>query len=119
MMGGVPKSPEKNDRPSPGKDPDTLPVKVKGASKGKGQGEGGGQAQSGQEERRGPQNIIGPRVNLALPFSRIEVQEPTAELVEMAKLLSDLLSVIADWVPEEALADLRSRAEALSARLDT
>jgi hypothetical protein len=98
-------------------------VKAKGASKAKGQGagrgEGRGQDKDGQEERQGPQNIIGPRVNLALPFSRIEVQEPTAELVEMAKLLSDLLSAIADWVPEEALADLRSRAEALSARLAT
>jgi hypothetical protein len=118
----VAKSPDKNDRPSPGKDPETLPAKAKGASKAKGQGEGRGegrgQDKNGQEERQGPQ-IIGPRVNLALPFSRIEVAEPSAELVEMAKLLLDLLSAIADWVPEEALADIRSRAETLSARLAT
>ena len=112
-MGAVPKPPEKHDRPSPGKDVAPQPAKTKGAPKGKGRGK------NGAEERQGPQNIIGPRVNLALPFAKIEVQEPSADLVELARVLSDLVTALAGWVPEESLADIRSRAEALSARLST
>ena len=59
------------------------------------------------------------RVNLALPFSKIEVQEPTAELVELATLLSELVGALAEWVPEETLGEIRSRADALCARLST
>ena len=122
MMETVSKSPEKHDHPSPG-DAEALPVKDKGASKAKGQGQGQGhgqgQAKGGREEQKAPQNIIGPRINLALPFAKIEVQEPSADLAELASLLSDLVSAVADWVPEESLADFRSRAEALSTRLGT
>jgi hypothetical protein len=47
------------------------------------------------------------------------VQEPSSELVELTALLSDLLVALADWMPEERLAELRSRAEALTGRLAT
>lgn len=95
---------------------DTLSAKVAGgASKAKAKGP----AKSGADERQGPPNIIGPRVNLALPFSKISVQEPSQELIELTKLLSDLLVALADWLPEETLAELRARVEALATRLST
>ena len=72
-------------------------------------------------ERNGSSGHSAPtgntRVNLALPFSKIEVQEPTAELVEVATLLSELVGALAEWVPEETLGEIRSRADALCARL--
>jgi hypothetical protein len=57
------------------------------------------------------------RVTIAWPFSQIKLQEASAELKELAGLLSDLLDALADVVPEDRLAPLRDRAEALQAHL--
>ena len=77
-------------------------------------------ATNGPPKRQAPGTVLGnTRVNLALPFSKIEVQEPSGDLVELAALVSDLLVALAEWVPEETLAELRTRAQALTSRLCT
>jgi hypothetical protein len=57
------------------------------------------------------------RVTIAWPFSQIKLQEASAELEELAGLLADVLSALSDFVPEDRLAPLRDRAEALRAKL--
>jgi hypothetical protein len=92
---------------------------TKGAKGGKGKGNGEA-AKPGAPGRPGPESVTGnTRVNLALPFSKIEVQEPSNELIELVALLSELVGALTDWVPEETLHDIRTRTEALRARLST
>lgn len=57
------------------------------------------------------------RVTIAWPFSQIKLQEASAELAELAGLLSELVDALADVVPEDRLAPLRQRTEDLRARL--
>jgi hypothetical protein len=107
----VAKSSKKRTKAAPENGGETRPAK----------GGGKGSAKEKERERDGSSGHSAPagntRVNLALPFSKIEVQEPTAELVEVATLLSELVGALAEWVPEETLGEIRSRAEALCARL--
>ena len=62
--------------------------------------------------------IVAPinRVNLALPFSTITVQEPSKEVVELSAIVVELLRALEDASPGEAITVLRQRAEALVAR---
>lgn len=62
--------------------------------------------------------IVAPinRVNLALPFSTITVQEPSKEFVELGAIVVELLTALEDTSPGEAITVLRQRAEALVAR---
>jgi hypothetical protein len=62
--------------------------------------------------------IVAPinRVNLALPFSTITVQEPSKEVVELSAIVAELLRALEEGSPEEAITVLRQRAEALVAR---
>lgn len=57
------------------------------------------------------------RVTIAWPFSQIKLQEASTELMDLAGLLSDLLDALADVLPEDRLAPLRDRVEALQKRL--
>ena len=62
------------------------------------------------------------RVNLALPFSKITVQEPDREVAELAAIVADLAAAMEKAIPEPGLPEpglpeLRKRAEALAARL--
>jgi len=57
------------------------------------------------------------RVNLALPFSKITVEEPGRELVELAAIVAGLAAAMERAVPEPDLPELRKRADALTARL--
>ena len=57
------------------------------------------------------------RVTIAWPFSQIKLQEATAELIELAGVLSDLVEALSSVVPEHQLAPLRDRVAALRARL--
>lgn len=64
--------------------------------------------------------VVAPttRVNLALPFSRITVEEPGKDVAELASVVAALAAVLertATEVPE--MPELRKRAEALAARL--
>ena len=57
------------------------------------------------------------RVTIAWPFSQIKLQEASAELAELAGLMSDLIDALSDFVPEDRLGPLRDRATSLRARL--
>ena len=57
------------------------------------------------------------KVNLALPFSKITVEEPAKDLAELASIVAALTAVMERTVDEPFLPELRKRAEALAARL--
>jgi hypothetical protein len=57
------------------------------------------------------------KVNLALPFSKITVEEPGKDLAELASVVAALAAVMERTVDEPFLPELRKRAEALAARL--
>jgi hypothetical protein len=65
-------------------------------------------------------NAPSSRTNIALPFSKIEVQEPSAELSELAGLLCELIETFEQTIPKaqrKQLSDLHARAQALRARM--
>jgi hypothetical protein len=73
-------------------------------------------ASSGREFVHAPSN----RTNIALPFSKIQLQEPSAELSEVAGLLCELIEALEDVDPKarhKQLNDLHARARALRARM--
>ena len=57
------------------------------------------------------------RVNLALPFSKITVEEPGKDLAELASIVAALAAVMERAVDDPFLPELRKRAEAFAARL--
>ena len=60
------------------------------------------------------------RTNIALPFSKIQLQEPSAELSELAGLLCELVEAFAQSVSKaqrKQLNELHARAQALRARM--
>ena len=63
--------------------------------------------------------VVAPttRVNLALPFSKITVEEPGKDLAELASIVAALAAVMERAVDDPFLPELRKRAEALAARL--
>ena len=68
----------------------------------------------GKKGRQVPK-VVSPTnwVNVAFPFSQIKLQEPSKELAELASLIVDLVTAMAEWVPEDQLDELRTRAQAL------
>jgi hypothetical protein len=68
--------------------------------------------------RQGP-GVVAPttKVNLALPFSKITVEEPGQDLAELASVVAALAAVMERTEGDPFLPELRKRAEALSARL--
>ena len=75
--------------------------------------------QAGGPEHRSAPGVVAPsnRVNVAFPFASIKLQEPSQELADLAGLLFDLIVAMAEWVPEDQLEELRTRAQALHERL--
>jgi hypothetical protein len=86
------------------------------------------------EEKRNSRQAPGvvvptTRVNLALPFSKITVEEPGRELAELAAIVAALAAAVEQAVaqaaeqagaqdaPEPDLPELRKRADALVTRL--
>ena len=63
--------------------------------------------------------VVAPttRVNLALPFSKITVEEPGKDLAELASIVAALAAVMERTVDDPFLPELHKRAEALAARL--
>ena len=57
------------------------------------------------------------KVNLALPFSKITVEEPGKDLAELASTVAALAAVMERTADDPFLPELRKRAEALAARL--
>ncbi len=57
------------------------------------------------------------KVNLALPFSKITVEEPGKDTAELASIVAAMAAVMERTLDEPFLPELRQRAEALAARL--
>ena len=57
------------------------------------------------------------KVNLALPFSKITVEEPDGATAELASIVAALAAVMERAADDPFLPELRKRAEALAARL--
>jgi hypothetical protein len=57
------------------------------------------------------------KVNLALPFSKITIEEPGKDLAELASVVAALAAVMERTADEPFLPELRERAEVLAARL--
>jgi hypothetical protein len=72
---------------------------------------GAGDAKPGDLSSR----VIAPssRMNIAFPFSQIKLEEPSKELAELSALVFDLVETMAEWVPEDRLEELRTRAQLL------
>ncbi len=68
--------------------------------------------QAPREQTRGI-NAPSSRVNVAFPFSQIKLHEPSKELAELAALVLDLVTAMSEWLPEDRLEELRTRAQAL------
>jgi hypothetical protein len=48
-------------------------------------------------------------VNLALPFSKIEVAAPSKDLAQLASVVADLITALQGALPDAALRELRER----------
>ena len=61
--------------------------------------------------------IVAPisRINLALPFSKISVEEPSKEFAELSAIVAALLALLESNTPGDSMTVLRQRAEALAA----
>jgi hypothetical protein len=57
------------------------------------------------------------KVNLALPFSKITVEEPGRDTAELASVVAALAAVMERTADDPFLPELHKRAEALAARL--
>ena len=57
------------------------------------------------------------RVNVAFPFSSISVQQPSAELIELAGLVQELAELLVEVAPGAKAAELGDRARELLLRL--
>jgi hypothetical protein len=68
--------------------------------------------------RLGPGVVVPTtKVNLALPFSRITVEEPGKDLAELASVVAALAAVMERTADDPFLPELHKRAGALAARL--
>lgn len=79
-------------------------------------------SQNGIMEAKRPRQAPGmvvptTRVNLALPFSKITVEEPGKDLAELASMVAALAAVMERTADDPFLPELRKRAETLAARL--
>jgi hypothetical protein len=62
--------------------------------------------------------VVAPmnKVNVALPFSKITVEEPSKEFTELAAIVAALAAAMERVVTEPELIQLRERADVLAAR---
>ena len=70
-----------------------------------------------ERPRRAGVVVPSTKVNLALPFSKITVEEPGKDLAELASMVAALAAVMERTADDPFLPELRKRAEALAARL--
>ena len=66
---------------------------------------------------RPPVVIPTNKVTVALPFSKITIEEPGRELAELAAIVAELATLVADATTEPEATELRLRAQALAARM--
>jgi len=69
--------------------------------------------------RRRGAPVVAPssRVNVAFPFSSIQVQEPSRELAELSAIVVELVGLIDAAAPSPELTALGKKAQALAQRL--
>jgi hypothetical protein len=69
--------------------------------------------------RRPAPAVVTPwtKVNLALPFSKITVEEPDGDTAELASIVAALAAVMERTADDPFLPEVRKRAEALAVRL--
>jgi len=56
------------------------------------------------------------KVNVALPFSKITVEEPSKEFRELARIVAGLAAAMERLVPGQEVTGLRERADVIAAR---
>lgn len=57
------------------------------------------------------------RVNVALPFSKITIEQPRQEIAELAAVVAELTAAVEGLAAGTDISQLRTRAEALAVRL--
>jgi len=70
-----------------------------------------------KKKRASGSEVVTTRVNVALPFSAIRVEAPSADLLALAAIVRELSEVVADVSPGPQARGLRDRARALETRL--
>jgi len=77
------------------------------------------QEAAGTRRARPVPTVVTPltKVNLALPFSKITVEEPGKDTADLASIVAAMAAVMERTLDEPFLPELRKRAEALAARL--
>ena len=78
---------------------------------------GSPRSDSATRSYRPPVVIPTNKVTVALPFSKITVEEPGRELTELAAIVAELAALVEDAVAEPEATELRQRAQALAARI--
>jgi hypothetical protein len=66
---------------------------------------------------RAPVVIPTNKVTVALPFSKITIEEPGRELVELTAIVAELAALVEAATTEPEATELRLRAQALAARV--
>ena len=67
---------------------------------------------------RSAPGVVAPtnKVNVALPFSKITVEEPSREFAELTSIVAALAAAMERVLPEPETTQLRRRADALAAQ---
>ena len=63
-------------------------------------------------------NTNNSRIVVAFPFSAVKINDPNESVTELAKLLVELVDLVATSAPSPAAADLATRARALAQRIE-
>ena len=89
------------------------PVKTGKKAKSDVDGDRPGRSGPGGAPQAGPAN----RVTIALPFSQIRMQEPSAELGDLVTVVGDLVAALQDALPADRYEDLEAQLDSLRGRL--
>ena len=76
------------------------------------------QGTAGAPRTRQAPRVVAPtnKVTVALPFSKITLEEPGKEVAELAAIVAELTAIVERVAEGPELARLRDRAEAVAAR---
>jgi hypothetical protein len=69
------------------------------------------------EELQGPRVNEAPRINVAFPFSNLQIQEPSQDLAALANLVEDITALLVSVAPGTRADELKERAGALVEKL--
>ena len=75
------------------------------------------QPDAATRSRRAPVVIPTNKVTVALPFSKITIEEPGRELAELAAIVAELATLVAAAATEPEATELRLRAQVRAARV--